>query len=731
MPNVKWAVSGDRAVLEATKKLAAAQREHGGTLKETADESRKLDRLAREMVKNQTSGAQKYAQAQRDVVQVLNTQRGVTKEMADRELRRLKEQWRGTGEEAKRAGAEQAAALSRASQLLRSLETDQQRYNRSALEVAKLRRGGMLTDEQAVAAVKKLKFEMLGGAEAARQDAEAQRARARALAEATALETRHRNLQGQARDRLIAGGYAGQAREQAERNRLQREAAAALKTIATVQDQYNAKLREYGKLLRGGAIDQKQFVALTRQAKQELHATATAGDKAFGPRSLSSLQAWLGGMTSIAGVVSAVRHDMAEADRMAEERAQSQRTVAEAERQLRIGISTAPPEVRAKIMQQANAFADSEGLPRTLVYDTMRRSISGAGDYDEGVKNAEAALKLTGTAAGGDAFAAAVGDIRGATGSDDPAEAIGFALRALGRSRLEDAPDLGRNMPRVLKFAAVGGQDVKEAAALYNALSQGSADARGEISRTASIQLIAQSRKFFAPLVKDGTFRAEDIDDIGEQIGTLQRDEALRRQFLDKLSVEAGARGAVEGLLSGKDAKTVGAYRQSLADLDTDLAAVGREALGFIQGGPLQQGEQARRLVNSLAEGAGVSGSQILSDQEERQLVDSVDRAYREAGRAALPGTGLVPFLQRPGLGAAFRLSYGAEVTPDEGASFARGAVRDLEYLRREGATLGPQYERLKEAAEALERTASILEQQSGNTARAEQARAPASSRQE
>jgi hypothetical protein len=812
VPTVNWKILGDRAVLDATKKLVGAAREHGDSLKETGEESRKLDRYAKDLIKRtqeQTSAAQKYAQSQRDVAQILNTNRHITKEMADKELRRLKEQYLGVGAASKKAAADQAESIAKARTLIRGLETQEHRYKQAALEVQKLRRAGMLTDQQAIEAVRKLQHEMLGGAEAERQaakereraaaignalltdqernqrkynaavldavglrnkemlsasqfaehearlrhellggaDAEKLAARAkienakasdiaaaatrREEAAAAALAQRNERSQKVARNRSVAEGYARKSREEAEQNRLRAEAASLLRSLSTAQDDYNQKLLTYRRLQRAGAITDQQAVHLVRQARVELKAAGQAQNAAFGPRALTSLQAWVGGMASIASVVSAVKYDMQEADRMAEARAQAQRTAASAERELRVSISTFSEPERRRVMSAAESAASDFNLDHKLVYDSMRTSINASGDIESGIKNARSAMEVTGNMPGAESFGASVGDMRDSIGTESADEALGFLLRSAGRARIESVTAMGKNLPRALRYARNQGQDAKEAAAVFVAINQGAVDPTGDITRSGTIQYLKQSRKFFDEKVAAGAFKALEVDDIGEQVAIFQRDKTLRDAFLKDATFESGAVGAVRGLLSGEDVKVNQSYRDTRLDLNTDLAKVGRDARKFIGDSPLQEGDLARRTINTLAESTAVRGAQLLGDKEETELVDSVYRAYREAKQPSLPGARALPFLERPVLGGAFRVAYGADVTPAEGASFAQGAVRDLEYLQGEGAKLGPEFESLKRAAESLERSAGILAQQSSNTAQAERSRAPVSSRQE
>lgn len=739
MPNVNWTVTGDRAVLEATKKLAGAQREHGATIKETAAEHRRYDRLATEIVKRNTSDAQKYAKAQQDIIQVLNTQRGVTKEMADKELRRLKEQWRGTGEEAKRAGAEQAAALTRAKQLLRSLETDQQRYNRAALEVQKLRREGLLTDDQAIAAVRKLRAEMiglseaeqkaakerdamsakavailksqetaqqrynmslaeairlrdaglistqqlatheeklrqelLGGASAARDETKAQRERTAALAASTAATQRNAAAQQQARKRMVADGFARQARDQAEMNRLRAEAASVLRSVSTAQDDYNQKLLTYQRLRKAGVITDQQAVMLVRRSQEELKRAGEAGRQAFGGGALAQLRNYALGVGGIMTAVGAARNAYMEFTASVDKRAQSQVTAAEARRSLRGKIAPFT-EDRDFITSEADRISAQQGIDQRIVDQTFEVGISASSDPRKAIPFIEYALAIERKESAAE-LAGSIQDTASALGVDSPAEAYSFINLFAVRSRIEDRGKAARNLPRVLQSGKAFGMDPYESAALYGALTNTTVDPFGEVTRTSAINLTAGLGKFFSKdRMKQYGIRPEDADTAPEQLALILADpEGLGAEAPNVIKGFRGASiGGVRGFTQNFSESGKEVYNNLLRELkDKDaLRLVGEGTLNYLDADPGNTALQFNQRTGAISQRSDIaSGNPALTTQER----DNLDQLVRNFRRSA----GTSPILKQ-----SFDrwLSVGAEVTPAEAAGYVRGVLSEAE----------------------------------------------------
>lgn len=77
-----------------------------------------------------------------------------------------------------------------------------------------------------------------------------------------------------------------------------------LRTIATDQDKYNAKMAELSKLLDKGKLSMDQYQTAVNKVNDEYEQASRGFLEAFGEKSLSTLGSWAIGLTSIGSIVS-------------------------------------------------------------------------------------------------------------------------------------------------------------------------------------------------------------------------------------------------------------------------------------------------------------------------------------------------------------------------------------------------------------------------------------------
>ena len=199
---------------------------------------------------------------------------------------------------------EQAAMAREAIKLEKQVATPLEKYKGRLVEIDKLRKSGLISEEShRRAAVKAWKDSGMAAvqAEKAGQKEQIQRERTielgRRQTESAQRRARYEEALGQKRKQILS-------------------------EIETPQQRYNAKLRDLNKLLRAGKLTQDQYSTAVRKTRQELVEQAAAGQKATALGGITSMVAsWVSVGTAIAAATAAVR------DYQAEKEAAAQRAI--------------------------------------------------------------------------------------------------------------------------------------------------------------------------------------------------------------------------------------------------------------------------------------------------------------------------------------------------------------------------------------------------------------------
>lgn len=667
MPSVHWNTKGDKAVVQAIQGISAAERERIETMKLSGAESRRLDRVATQTLRNQQTESGKLLRHQQDLNKAYATGK-LTQEQYTRAFQESRTKMRDLASQATEATRRHTEVQRTAAEVLRRQETGQDRYNRALLKTGSAYRAGLITQKQFLTDAKRLKFEHLGGAEAAREAADAERERARALAAAARQEKRIIGLRESARQRMIDQGGTRFNREQAERLRIQQEGARVLRGLESAQARYNRQLLQTQKLRRAGALSDAQAIQRVRQLKAELAAAGQNQNSIFGPGGIAQLRNYALGVGGITLAIGEVRRQFQKYQEYIDRRAGTQVAAAGARKQLRLNLAGLSSDREQGILSQADALAGKLGLPQETVDATFQEAISGAPTVQRGIRFAEFGLNLLKGAEGSSEIIGGIQDIGNALNSD-PETAAGVTLAALQRSRITDLRKFSTNAPRVVQAADSAGLPTPVALGVFNALTVAGADRDGEVSRTAAINLIDRLPKFFTPEVRSQRgLSLEESDEVSEQIALLRADPAFAKAFVDKVGFRAAGIGGIRGFLQGQSVQAGQAFDLTVRDLSNNelVRQRGLELQSRLNRGNNESTAEADRVARSGAEQSSLTFAGGVLGPEARAALISQRRDIRIAQGYA-PG---------PNYDDAYLFArFGAQVDAGEAADFLQGQI--------------------------------------------------------
>jgi hypothetical protein len=359
-------------------------------------------------------------------------------------------------------------------------------------------------------------------------------------------------LQSQFEQKLRGVGETSKkvSREERELNRARLR---VLQQIMTPQEKYNQKVGELDRLLKSNKLSQDQYNRAVGQAKQHLDEVGQSGEKAFGAKAIGFARELAGAIGlggGIAGAVGLLRSEYESLIEVQRTANQLSMTAAQAQEAALTNLGATTIDEREKFVAEVGAMASQLGVSESDVYKRASDALSARGDKPVyGPGGAMDAVKASygfapGDMAAGIAGAGAALDISAVTGGTAE-QSLGF-LQAVGqKARITDPKKLAVNLPPALTAAMASGADPQTAAAMFAALTQGMADPTGESSRTASISLSQELRKF------EGGGDAWATLSMRDRIAKLQSDPELQKQFFADASFEKRAQAPIEQLLAG------------------------------------------------------------------------------------------------------------------------------------------------------------------------------------
>ncbi len=338
---------------------------------------------------------------------------------------------------------------------------------------------------------------------------------------------------------------------------------------STPLERYQQQMARLNAALAAGKLKEDEFARAADRAQKELdeesqaaaraaNATQRLGDtnsKAFGDDKLAAMGRMVVQVFSVQKALQLARQASDEYTASAEKFKQFSLSLAGNQENALKNLSGLPTAEKEDLLNKAipelqkqTGFGDQGKM-----IDAFADAYSAGGSVPNAMKAVGAAAKITrNTPEQLQTYSGAAIDIMRSAQVDDAEGALGFLLQTGAISRVNDPEKLARNVPSVVAAAgnnAKGDNDqeaAKVAASVYGVLSKEAADSKGEMSATASIQLLEQVREFFE---KDK--HGPDPGSPLSRITTLQQNAALRDEFLKDLHGEAKAKPGMENLVTG------------------------------------------------------------------------------------------------------------------------------------------------------------------------------------
>lgn len=202
----------------------------------------------------------------------------------------------------------------------------------------------------------------------------------------------------------------------------------------------------------------------------------------------------------------------------------------------RLGLIDSAPDIA-----RGTGFADLGQITGAL-----GAAVSAGGDAESATSAVTAAARQTrNTPEALPELAAAAIDLRRATGRDDARENLGFLNLVGTQSRIVDPKALAESLAPALVSAVndVPEQDKAEASrqagALLAALTGQTADKSGKTSKTATVQLSAELRKFFGDLDQQRIEARSKIEVFGRAKNPLTEAQVVERDRLQKFLADS------------------------------------------------------------------------------------------------------------------------------------------------------------------------------------------------
>lgn len=408
-----------------------------------------------------------------------------------------------------------------------------------------------------------------------------------------------------------------------------------VKSNETPLERLNRRMDELNKLHKAGKLSAEEHAkGVDRLNRQYTNITKSSGE-AFGPMAISQIKNYVTGMVSVTAALGLVRSEIDAIKAAAEKATQTKLTVAGSEAALRQNIFALPPAERERLLTGAADIAGRLGIDQAAVNQAVAGTISATGDTELTLKLVETSGRFNRDPEQLASFAAALGDIIATTEIRDPVEALGFLTLAQAEARIVNAEKVATGLPKVtgaITAPNIGGTSA-EAGALFAALTKGSADPTGELSRTGSITLASKMKDFFE---KEGGFAADAIDTHTERISLLFNDKKLARKFIDSTSFEAGTSGAIAKLFL-EDGSTRAAYDKAYASLNdrSQRVAKAEDAFDFVREGGLQRTARTEDFIKSFMQGSRLSGDGTLTEESYQELIGLQYRLHGGARMSA------------------------------------------------------------------------------------------------
>jgi len=331
---------------------------------------------------------------------------------------------------------------------------------------------------------------------------------------------------------------------------------------------------------------------------------ADAADKVMAKLGSTAKSMMSGLLASAAAVVGfqQIRREIEAIIQLQERAARQQVTVSAARQEvIRNMVGSSDAAIRG-VLKSSSGIAAETNVGESTILMAMAQALSASGGNAAVSVNAVrgAAKFLPERPNDIPEFAGTLLDLRRATGFQDAESNLGLLQFIGAQSRVTDPGKLARSAPEALIGVKAMGGTFQEGAALFSAITTGSADVEGRKSATATISLATQLRDFFQKQGRKGT--------TGELISALQANPAMGRAFMDSASFEKQALGPIEQLLLNPSSDMAASYAQFERQIPTDPAVLrkvtteslrqrGLDPLEFVAGTERAFGSASERLL--------------------------------------------------------------------------------------------------------------------------------------
>lgn len=355
----------------------------------------------------------------------------------------------------------------------------------------------------------------------------------------------------------------------------------------------------------------RQFGESNKKATDE----STAGLQGF-----SAAVAKIGGATG--GVLLAARAVREEYERLIqlqEQAAHTQETVGQSRRRLDINFSPDQTVSREQLGPRLQQISDKTRTRLELVQNAFSSASSAKGDVSNEVaaQAVEAAFSLLPNDAGFAVdFSGRLLDLAGSTGVRDPFAQAGFLRSLQQKARIADPSKLGATAVPAINAGILSGDSAEQSAELFGTLNTLLSDVEGNITKTATQNLIARLSGFTATGPGAEAFNA--AKGATARLEVLQQNPELAQQFLDKNPFAAESRAAVAQLVLG----------------DQRALAVQAGVRQGVQGPSPQTAADFRAFTQALD--TGEFQPQIGAGQAAATNVEQFQLAQTEAGKQAV-----------------------------------------------------------------------------------------------
>lgn len=346
---------------------------------------------------------------------------------------------------------------------------------------------------------------------------------------------------------------------------------------------------------------------------------------------------------SVAAVIKVVADEIRAAQDLADRAAQRQISIAASRNVVIRNLPGASDALQRKILLQNQSLVSSTGVSEVDLNLARAEALSASGGDVAGSLDAVnvAAQFLADRPGEIGGFAGSLLDLSKVTGTRDAKVNLGLLTAVGGLSRVVDPSAQAQNIPSALIGAKSFGTSTQTGAALFGALSEGSADIKGATSGTGLIALAQQLQKLGDEKFAGNKFIPElaGTNTTLERIRLLQGNRGVAERFLANASFEKKVLGPITDLLLNQGSETSKAFESKLSAIpdNAGLAAAGGQVLGsFAKNNELEGRAAIGRTLDTTLESLQVKAPAELSREELEKLREILQRTGSSATGARI-----------------------------------------------------------------------------------------------